>query len=152
MNKLLSGLVFTILILGVSSGLSAGTGVPFPELGDGNGCSALSSPDIDCTDIFGGDAFCGTMGLKGIEVRENDSNDTDLDGESDGIEACICDALDDNPNINMNPGDGSICDSSNDNDRDQFNGVLSMGSKLQGNKYEFCYDFNQSPPLCNQGE
>ncbi len=82
---------------------------------------------------------------------ENGSNDADLDGESDGIEACICDALDNNPNININPGDGSVCDSSIAAERDQFIVFLSLGSQLQGQNLEFYYTFTEFPNIiCQQ--
>lgn len=148
--------VFVVLCMIIVSFSTSEAGILSPvNLGEGDGCSALSDPDIDCSDldisVLGPQDFCGTMGRKGIVVRSNGSNDTDSDNESDGIEECICDAIDDNPNININPGDGSICDSSIDAERDQFNGTLSLGSRIQGQKYEFCYTFTSfSSSICSQ--
>ena len=145
-------ILFSVLSLN-SIDLHAGI-IPIGDLGEGDGCSALSKPDIDCNDldiVLNGPAeFCGTMGKKGIQVRPG-KNDFDSDEESDGIEACICDSIDSNPNININPGDGSICDSSDTNQRDQFNGSLVLGSQVQGQKYEFCYTFTSFPSdICPQ--
>ena len=120
------------------------------SLGNEPGCSALSKPDVDCTDFasirnYTNKDFIGTMGFKGIQIRPNMSNDTDTDGESDGIEACICDALDNNPNLNINPGDGSICDSSIPEERDQFVGYLFVLGKVHGQNYRFRYEFTDFP-------
>jgi len=156
MNKLLALFIFcSFLLVGTLYSNAGNGGPPPPDLGEGNGCSALSDPNIDCSDLDivfeGPQEFCGTMGLKGIQVRSNNSNDTDTDGESDGIEECICDALDDNPNININPGDGSVCDSSVPAERDQFVGDCTIGSQIRGNKYNFCYTFTSFPnSICLQ--
>ena len=92
------------------------------DFGEGPGCSAISGADITGLD---GDSFIGTMGLKALTKAE----DTDGDGLPDSVENCICDALD--------PGDLTVCDSTDQEQRDQFTGDLEVLDRIRGQRYEF---------------
>ena len=49
--------------------------------------------------------------------------------------------------------DFDLSNSSIDNERDQFNGSLILGSRIRGQKYNFCYTFSSFPQnICPQTE
>lgn len=93
------------------------------DFGAGSGCSAISEADIAGLD--GTDSFEGTMGFKALTK----SADTDDDGLPDSVEGCICDAVD--------PGDLTVCDSEDPEQRDQFTGDLEVLDRIKGQRYGF---------------
>jgi hypothetical protein len=112
-----------VLGLAVGGAMStASTPVAAFDFGDGSGCSAISGADITGLE---GDSFEGTMGLKALTSEA----DADGDGLPDSVENCICDALD--------PGDGTVCDSEDPEQRDQFVGDLEVLERIKGQKYGF---------------